>query len=91
MPGFNELPFGAVGSVSSLLRASLTVWFVGLVALSICWTVFYDDCSVLSKTELLENTSWSVESLFILVGLDFAKDGKSFSRLTRSSECWGWK
>ena len=76
--GFNALPFGAVGSVAGFLRVSLAVWFLGLVALRICWTVFYDDYSVLSRCELLENTSWCVESLFSLLGLTFAQDGKKF-------------
>jgi hypothetical protein len=65
-------------SVAGFLRVSLSVWFIRLVALSICWTVFYDDYSVLSRAELLENTSWSVESLFTPLGLAFAKDGKKF-------------
>ena len=65
LPGFNALPFGAVGSVAGFLRVSLGVWFIGLVALKICWTVFYDDFSALSRRELLDNTSWSIETLWI--------------------------
>jgi len=76
--GFNALPFGAVGSVAGFLRVSLAVWFIGLVALQLCWTVFYDDYSVLSRSELLGNSSWSVETLFNLLGLTYAKDGKKF-------------
>ena len=76
--GFNALPFGAVGSVASFLRVSMSVWYIGLVALQICWTSFYDDYSVLSRRELLANTSWCVESLFQLLGLKFATDGKKF-------------
>ncbi|CAL1134719.1 unnamed protein product [Cladocopium goreaui] len=40
--GFDALPFGAVGSVAGFLRVSLAVWFIGVVALQLCWTVFYD-------------------------------------------------
>ena len=76
--GFNALPFGAVGSVAGFLRVSLSVWYIGLVALQLCWTVFYDDYSILSRVELIENTSWSVETLFELLGLSYAKDGKKF-------------
>eukprot|EP00435_Cladocopium_sp_Y103_P057030 s1087_g19.t1 len=76
--GFNALPFGAVGSVAGFLRISLAVWFIGVVALRFCWTAFYDDFSVLSRKELLSNTSWSVEMLFRLLGLKYATDGKKF-------------
>ena len=61
--GFKALPFGAIGSVAGFLRVSLAVWFVGLVALDLGWTVFYDDYSVQSREELLNSTSWSVETL----------------------------
>ena len=76
--GFNALPFGAVGSVAGFLRVSLAVWFIGLLALQLCWTVFYDDYSVLSREELPNSTSWSVETLLDLLGLTFAKEGKKF-------------
>ena len=76
--GFNALPFGAVGSVASFLRVSMSLWYIGLVALQLCWPAFYDDYSVLSRRELLANTSWCVESLFQLLGLKFATDGKKF-------------
>eukprot|EP00435_Cladocopium_sp_Y103_P075258 s153_g55.t1 len=76
--GFNALPFGAVGSVSGFLRVSLAVWFIGVVALHLCWTAFYDDFGVLSRSELLGNTSWCVESLFQLLGLRYATEGKKF-------------
>ena len=78
MLGFDALPFGAVGSVAGFLRVSLAVWYIGLIALQICWTVFYDDYSVLSRESLLENTSWTVESLFSLLGLKYANEGKKF-------------
>ena len=76
--GFNASPFGAIGSVAGFLRVSLAVWFIGIVALQLCWTVFYDDYSVLSREELLNSTSWSVETLLDLLGLAFAKEGKKF-------------
>ena len=89
--GFNALPFGAVGSVAGFLRVSLAVCFIGLVALIFFWTVFYDDYSVLSREELLSNTSWSVESLLTLLGLDYdhAKDGKKFQPFHRKFKMLG--
>ena len=62
--GFNALPFGAVGSVAAFLRVSMSVWFIRMVALQLCWTVFYDDCSVLSRQELLGSTSERGDSLY---------------------------
>ena len=76
--GFNALPFGAVGSVSGFLRVSMAVWYIGIAALHLCWTAFYDDFGVLSRKELLSNTSWTVESLFQLLGLKYATEGKKF-------------
>ena len=74
--GFNSLPFGAVGSVSGFLRISMAVWFVGCSALSLLWTVFYDDYSIVARSELKDNAAWAVEMLFDLIGLDFAREGK---------------
>ena len=76
--GFNALPFGAVGSVAGFLRVSLAVWYIGMAALKLCWSAFYDDFNVLSRRELLSSTSWSVEMLFQLLGLKYATEGKKF-------------
>ena len=74
--GFNALPFGAIGSVAGFLRVSLAVWFVGLVALDLGWTVFYDDYSVQSREELLNSAAWRVETPPNLFGSDFCKGRK---------------
>ena len=73
--GANVLPFGAVGSVAGFLRVSLAVWFVGLRGLSIYWSSFYDDFSVVTSASLENSTAWACESLFKLLGLQFAEDG----------------
>ena len=87
--GFNALPFGAVGSVSGFLRVSLAVWYIGVTALNLCWTAFYDDFGVLSRRELLSNTSWCVETLFKLLGLRYATDGKKFLPFDRKFKMLG--
>ena len=46
--GANELPFGATGSVSSFLKVSMAIWYIGVRALGLCWTAFFDD----SRTHL---------------------------------------
>ena len=68
--GVNTLPFGAVGSVAGFLRISIAVWFIGIAALKICWTAFYDDFTTFCRTQLEKNTEWAITSLFRLLGLD---------------------
>ena len=76
MLGANSMPFGATGSVSAFLRVSMAIWFVGVKALGLCWTAFFDDYTLLSRKELTGNTSATAEMLFDLIGIDFAKTGK---------------
>ena len=77
MLGANSMLFGATGSVSAFLRVSLAVWFVGVKALGICWTAFFDDYyTVLSRRSLTSSTTLAVEMLFDLIGKDFARTGK---------------
>ena len=76
MLGANSMPFGATGSVSAFLRVGLAVWFVGVKALGICWTAFFDEYTVLPRRSLTNSTSLAVEMLFDLIGIDFARTGK---------------
>ncbi len=76
MFGVNALPFGAVGSVSGFLRISHSLWYIGTAGLGLCWTAFYDDFSVLTRSELLHSTTMSCELLFKLLGVDYADSGK---------------
>ena len=55
--GANVLPFGAVGSVAGFFRVSLAVWFIGLQGLSIYWSSFYDDYSVVTSASLENSTA----------------------------------
>ncbi|CAE7781121.1 kptA, partial [Symbiodinium sp. CCMP2592] len=73
--GLNALPFGAIGSVAAFLRISMSV-LLGVLALRVIWTAFFDDYSVVSKEGLKQNTAFAVQSLFNLLGLDYAKEGK---------------
>eukprot|EP00435_Cladocopium_sp_Y103_P065100 s379_g27.t1 len=73
--GLNSLPFGGVGSVAGFLRISMATWYTGLAGLKLCWTGYFDDFSVVSRPELQNNATWAVDSLFGLIGLDYAKDG----------------
>jgi len=74
--GLNALPFGAIGSVNSFLRVSMAIWYIGVRGLRLCWTAFFDDYTLLSKTSTSKSAAISAESLFGLLGVDFAKEGK---------------
>ena len=74
--GLNALPFGAIGSVAAFLRVSASAWMLGVIALRIVWTAFFDDYSVISKTSLKKNVGQAVEALFSLLGLTYATEGK---------------
>lgn len=63
--GLNALPFGAVGSVAGFLRISVALWYIGTVGLGPCWTSYFDDYTVVTRSELSKSTSWAVESLFL--------------------------
>ena len=73
--GFNSLPFGAVGSVAGFLRVSQALWFIGYFGLGLLWSAFYDDYTLLSRSELENSSSWSCESLFDLLGMRYATEG----------------
>lgn len=74
--GLNALPFGAIGSVNSFLRVSMAVWYIGVRGLRLCWTAFFDDYTLLSKTITSKSAEVAAESLFSLLGVDYAKEGK---------------
>ena len=78
MIGFNSLPFGAVGSVAGFLRISQAIWFLGYFGLGLLWSAFYDDFTLLTRAELEQNSSWACESLFSLLGMRYATEGKKF-------------
>ena len=85
--GLNSLPFDATASVGGFLRVSIAVWYLGLVLFRLPWTAYFDDYTVLCRDELVSNTSKTVEHLFDLLGIDFARDGSKaecFSRSFRS-------
>ena len=69
-------PFGATRSVYSFLRISHAIWFTGVKALKIMWSVFFDDYVVFSQDCHVNNTEVTVELLFRLLGWKFAVDGE---------------
>lgn len=75
-------PFGATRSVYTFLRVAHSIWFLGVAALSLMWTCFFDDFVTLATSPLAANTSDTVKLLFKLLGWIIAEDGdkaKDFS------------
>ena len=68
-------PFGATRSVYSFLRVSHAIWYIGVKALNIIWSCFFDDYVSFCREEHVNNTSMSVSLLFKLLGWKFAEEG----------------
>ena len=68
-------PFGATRSVYSFLRVSNAIWYIGVKALNIIWSCFFDDYVSFCREEHVNNTSMSVCLLFKLLGWKFAEEG----------------
>ena len=68
-------PFGATRSVYSFLRISNAIWYIGVKALSIIWSCFFDDYVSFCREEHVNNTGVAVELLFKLLGWKFAEEG----------------
>eukprot|EP00438_Fugacium_kawagutii_P023433 Skav223482 [mRNA] locus=scaffold643:15800:17638:+ [translate_table: standard] len=68
-------PFGATRSVYSFLRTAGSIWFIGVAALSIVWSCFFDDYVTLCAGGLESNTESTVLMLFKLLGWVIAEDG----------------
>ena len=71
------LPFGATatGSVAAFLRIAACIAFIGLHALDIIWTNFFDDYTVVCREVEKRNVEFYVTSLFRLLGIDYASEG----------------
>ena len=71
----NALPFGATGSVTSFLRVSNALAFIGHHGLDLVWSAFFDDYTVVCCDYEEVNVTFYVESLFRLLGIGFAVEG----------------
>ena len=76
-------PFGATRSVYSFLRLSNAVWYIGVKALNIIWSCFFDDYVVFSRDEHVNNAEQSVSLLFKLLGWKFAEEGGKADTFSR--------
>ena len=49
---------------------------MGYFGLGLLWSAFYDDYTLLSRVELESSSSWACETLFSLLGMQYATDGR---------------
>jgi hypothetical protein len=69
--------------VGGFLRVSLAIWFLGVALFRLVWTAFFDDYTVFSRDALVSNTAKTVETLFDLLGVEFARDGNKASAFAK--------
>ena len=51
------------------MRVSIALLFIGAVGLKLCWTVFYDDFTLICKKRMSHSTGIVAEALFDLFGM----------------------
>jgi len=76
-------PFGATRSVYSFLRLSNAIWYIGVKALNLIWSCFFDDYVVFARDEHVNNTNQAVSLLFKLLGWRFAEEGEKAESFAR--------
>ena len=65
------LPFGASRSVYGFLRVVTSVWWIGCKALSLVWSVFFDDFVTASRQVDVRHTEAAATALFKLLGWEY--------------------
>ena len=83
------LPFGAVHSVYCFLRLAKAIHAIATRALFLITTNFYDDYILASPAELTESSKHSMEMIFLLLGWDYAKDGKKSTEFGETCDALG--
>ena len=87
--GVNALPFGATGSVTSFRRVAMAVWFLGVRCLDLVWTCFFDDYTLLSQESSSASASFAAESLFKLLGIQYAQEGSKNTEFAKGVKTLG--
>ena len=65
------LPFGASRSVYGFLRVVTSVWWIGCKALSLVWSVFFDDFVTASRQVDVRHTEAAATARFKLLGWEY--------------------
>ena len=69
------VPFGATRSVYAFLRVAHSIWYLGVCALGLMWTCFFDDYLTFANESHCSNTDQTVDMLFRLLGWKYAIEG----------------
>lgn len=69
------LPFKATASVAAFLRIAASLTYIGLYALDVVWTNFFDDYIVICSEAEKQNVEFYITSLFRLLGIAYAEGG----------------
>ena len=83
------LPFGAIRSVHSFLRAARAIWWLGVVGCKLFWSSFFDAYIVFTPPQLSVSAELSTVALFKLLGWIFAEDGRTCKPFQSSCEALG--
>ena len=83
------LPFGATHSVYSFLRLAKMIHFAACKALRLINTNFYDDFVLLSKPGCSASAGNSMELLLMLLGWEYAKEGKKATQFASVCKALG--
>ena len=59
----------------AFLRIAAALSFIGTRGLLICWSSFFDDSTAVAPEKVAGNTQFYIESLFRLLGVNFAAEG----------------
>lgn len=79
------LPFGARAAVTGFCRTSHAIWFVGVVLMSLHWSVYFDDFMVVEDSCLARHTNFIVDGLFALLGWETSSEkGGDFDAIARA-------
>ena len=69
------------------MRASASLTFVGIMALQVLWTNFFDDYTCVCVDGEESNVSFYVESLFRMLGIWFAETGSKALQYSNRLAC----
>ncbi|CAE7255146.1 unnamed protein product [Symbiodinium sp. CCMP2592] len=83
------LPFGATQSVYAFNRMSRALWTLGVVALSLMWTVFFDDFCLFSEPALEKSSDLAARSLFDILGWVYDTSGEKNTVFGRTLHALG--
>ena len=83
------VPFGATRSVYAFLRVAHSIWYLGVRALGLMWTCFFDDYLTFANESHCSNTDQTVDILFRLLGWKYAIEGDKAQAFSSSFTALG--